>query len=97
MKRIISALLTAVIITTPLASCGAEIQKSDNGIRNLYFKDSAKNKKAAATFLNSKSGKTKTVKMKKSAAIKTTAPSYVRATPINIIWSILTVTTHQKT
>ena len=70
MKRIISALLTAVIITTPLASCGGETQKSDNGIRNLYFKDSAKNKKAAATFLNSKSGKTKTVKMKKISSDK---------------------------
>ena len=45
MKRIISALLTAVIITTPLASCGGETQKSDNGIRNLYFKDSAKKQK----------------------------------------------------
>ena len=66
-KRIICAVLAALIISSLFVSCKADKkeEKKDDSSHTLYFKDSSKSKEAAATFFNSKSGKKKTVKMKK--------------------------------
>ncbi|MBR2279370.1 MAG: alpha/beta hydrolase [Ruminococcus sp.] len=65
MRKILSALLAAVMITAIFSSCAEKTPKSKN-LHTLYFKDKSKSKEAVATFFNSKSGKTENVEMTKT-------------------------------
>ena len=51
MKKVLSAILAAVMIAALLAACG----ESSSPYHTLYFKDSSKSEKATATFFNSDS------------------------------------------
>lgn len=66
MKRLLSLILTAVIVLSLFVSCStkSEKQQKSGNIRKLILMDYTKSAKAFATFFNSKSGKKKTVKMK---------------------------------
>ena len=80
MKKVLSILLSAAMITALLSACGAQNQSEaddgtspaaeaknadDSPVHTLYFRDSAKSKKAVANFFNSGSGKSEDVEMKK--------------------------------
>lgn len=70
MKRIISAILAAAVFITLFCSCAKNSPKKESKYNTLYFKDSSKSQKAAATFFNSANGKKKTVNMKKISTDK---------------------------
>jgi len=80
MKKVLSILLSAAMITALLSACGTQNQSEagdgtspateaknadDSPVHTLYFRDSAKSKKAVANFFNSGSGKSEDVEMKK--------------------------------
>ena len=65
MKKVLSAILAASLITTLFAACGTENKSGDS--HTLYFRDASKSKEAVATFFNSDTGESTDVKMKRSA------------------------------
>ena len=65
MKKVLSAILAASLITTLFVACGTENKSGDS--HTLYFRDASKSKEAVATFFNSDTGESTDVKMKRSA------------------------------
>ncbi|MBQ2536899.1 MAG: hypothetical protein II550_00315, partial [Ruminococcus sp.] len=65
MKKVLSAILAASLITSLFAACGTEKKSGDS--HTLYFRDASKSKEAVATFFNSDTGESTEVKMERGS------------------------------
>lgn len=60
MKKVLSVILAASLITSLFAACGTEKKSGDS--HTLCFRDASKSKEAVATFFNSDTGESTEVK-----------------------------------
>lgn len=65
MKKVLSVILAASLITSLFAACGSEKKSGDS--HTLYFRDASKSKEAVATFFNSDTGESTEVKMERGS------------------------------
>ena len=65
MKKVLSVILAASLITSLFAACGTEKKSGDS--HTLCFRDASKSKEAVATFFNSDTGESTEVKMERGS------------------------------